>query len=127
MMPKACNVFTGFLEDGQTAKAARTCGDGACSLHSIWGTAIYNPTGNEYYCENARRKLCESMPTDVNTMLNSAYGSAVRAILDKTWSGTVDYVIGKTQQESIPGESMGVEVFWKHLALDRQTMIGDFV
>ena len=67
------------------------------------------------------------MPTDVSAMLNSPCGTAVRVLLDNIWSDVIDYVMRKEQQVLIPGDSMGVELFWQHLAVDKQTLIEDFV
>ena len=54
---EAC-LLTGRLDAGQMATAAATTGDGACSLHALWGTVIPTSQGNEYYCENPRDQLC---------------------------------------------------------------------
>ena len=48
------------------ATVAVTTGDGACSLHALWGTVIPTSQGNEYYCENPRDKLCYAMPAEVS-------------------------------------------------------------
>ena len=78
LMPQKCQLFSGRLEDGQMATAAETCGDGTCSLHSLWGSVMWTPAGNTYFCEDAREKLCEAMPIDVTYILNSPCGAAVR-------------------------------------------------
>ena len=59
-------LLTGRLDAGQMATAAATTGDGACSLHALWGTVIPTSQGNEYYCENPRDKLCYAMPAEVS-------------------------------------------------------------
>ena len=103
-LPKACWLYSGWLEDGQMATAAETCGDGACSLHCLWGSLISTPSGNIYYCEDARRKLCEAMPLDVSDMSNSPCGAAVRVLLDNMWSDTIGYVMRMARAEPLmPG------------------------
>ena len=117
LMPKACLLVSGLVEQGADATAAETCGDGACSLHSIWGSVIPTPSGNMYYCENARQKLCNSMPVDVTDMLSTRCGDAVRRLLDSMLSDAVGSCMRLTRKESLtPGDSMGIGVFWKHLA-----------
>ena len=104
LVPKVCSDYFGRLDDGQEATAAETCGDGACSLHSLWGSVISSPFGNMYYCEDARRKLCEAMPIDVNDILSSPCGAATRALVDNLWSDVIGYVMRKTRQEAVvPG------------------------
>ena len=104
VLPKACLLFSGRLEDGQMATAAETCGDGACSLHSIWGSMISSPAGSPYYCKDARHKLCEEMPTDVSAISNSPCGTAVRILLDNIWCDIIASVMRKTRQEPLmPG------------------------
>ncbi len=107
-MPKACSGITGCLEDGQEATAAATCGDGACSLHSLWGEVISLSGIFTYYCEGARQKLCEAMPTAVNAILNSACGTAVRVLLDNICSDIIGHVMRKTREEPLmPGQPFG--------------------
>ena len=54
--------------------AVRTCGDGACALHSVWGTATDIPgVGTVLFCESAREKLLADMPA---TMEGLAVGTA---------------------------------------------------
>ena len=66
LMPKASLLMTGLPDEGDTATAAETCGDGACSLHCLWGSVIPSPAGNMYFCEDARQKLCNAMPVEEN-------------------------------------------------------------
>ena len=104
LLPRACTDCAGRLEGAEMATAAETCADGACSLHSIWGSVISNPTGNYYYCKDARLILCDSMPTDVGAISNSPCGPAVRVLLDNIWSDAIDYIIRRTREEpSMPG------------------------
>ncbi len=104
LLPRACTYFTGRLEGAEMATAAETCADGACSLHSIWGSVIFTPDGNYYDCEDARQKLCEEMPTDVGAISNSPCGPAVRELLDNIWSDAIGYIIRRTREEpSMPG------------------------
>ena len=128
LMPQKCQLFSGRLEDGQMATAAETCGDGTCSLHSPRGSVMWTPAGNTYFCENARRKLCEAMPAEVSEIWTSPCGNAVRVLLDNVWSDVVGYCMRQTRQEPLlPGDSIGVEVFWQHLPLEQKAMIEEFV
>ena len=102
VMPQnAFPFFSGSFDDGQWATAAETIGDGACSLHSLWGSVISTPAGSAYYCEDARHKLCEEMPTDVSVILNSECGTAVRMLLDNIWCDVIASVMRKTRQEPL--------------------------
>ena len=106
VMAKACLLYSGRLEDGQLATAAATVGDGACSLHSLWGSVIYTPAGSTYYCADARDKLCEAMPTNVNDISKSCCGAALRVLFENIWSDVIAYVMRKTRQEPfMPGLS----------------------
>ena len=121
IIPKLCIFLFGLLEDGQMATAAETCGDGACSLHSLWGSVISTPAGNTYYCEDARHKLCEAMPIYVSDILNSACGAAARVMLENIWSDAIAFMKRRTLQEpSLPSDSVGVAVFWEYLPLDEK-------
>ena len=107
LVPKVCEDYLGRLDDGQQATAAETCGDGACSLHSLWGSVISSPFGNMYYCEDARRKLCEAMPIDVNDILTSPCDAAARVLIDNLWSDVIGYIMRKTRQEAVvPGNCL---------------------
>ena len=101
ILPKACLLFSGRLDDGQMATAAETCGDGACSLHSIWGSVISTPAGSAYCCKDARHKLCEEIPTDVSVILNSECGTAVRMLLDNIWCDVIALATRKTREEPL--------------------------
>ena len=72
--------------------AAETCGDGACSLHCLWGSLMSTPAGNTFYCEDARGKLLEAMPDNLDMILASSCGAAVRSLFDQLWSDTVSHV-----------------------------------
>ena len=75
LLPQPIYLYSGRLEDGQTAMAADTCGDGACSLHCLWGSLISTPAGNTFYCDDARAKLVEAMPDDVDVIFGSSCGA----------------------------------------------------
>ena len=77
LVPTACSNWMP-LEDGRLARAAETCGDGACSLHALWSTLRSYNNRNDYYCEVARRTLCNAMPADVQEIINSRCGAAVK-------------------------------------------------
>ena len=128
LMPMKTGESTGRLEDGQMATAALTEGDGACSLHSLWGSVISSPLGNKYFCEDARRKLCVQMPTDVNDILNSRCGAAVRDLIDDTWTDLKAYVKRRIQKEDPrDGDEKGVAVMWRHLPSSQKRMIEELV
>ena len=59
--PTACSSWMP-LADGQLARAAATNGDGACSLHALWGTLRPQQGATEYYCTDARRAQYDAMP-----------------------------------------------------------------
>ena len=77
------------LADGQLARAAVTCGDGACSLHAIWGTLTPIGDRTEYYCVDARTTLCNAMPIDLQELRNSRCGAAAEALLHNLWADAV--------------------------------------
>ena len=84
--------------------AAETCGDGACSLHCLWGSLMSTPAGNTFYCEDARAKLLEAMPDNLDMILASSCGAAVRSLFDQLWSDTVSHVIRLRMNEApMPG------------------------
>ena len=56
LVPTVCSNWM-RLDDGQLARAAETRGDGACSLHALWGLEISFRSRNEYYCEDARANI----------------------------------------------------------------------
>jgi hypothetical protein len=99
VMPNTCALLSGRLEDGHMATAAFTCDDGACSLHALWGVVINSPAGGMYFCEDARQKLCDTMPDNVNTILNTRCGTAVAELLDSLWADVTDYVMRMTRGE----------------------------
>ena len=108
LLPKACLGITGCLEDGQGATAATTCGDGACSLHSLWGDVIRLSGVCTYFCEGARQKLCEAMPLTVNAIFDTACGPVVRVLLDNMCSDLIGHVMRKTREEPLmPGQPFG--------------------
>eukprot|EP00973_Karenia_brevis_P028138 3876740-Karenia_brevis.AAC.1 len=41
-----------------TFDAQKTCGDGACAIHSVFG--VLDQPG-EYFCEQARQLFCDSL------------------------------------------------------------------
>ena len=107
LLPKTSYLYSGRLEDGQTAMAAETCGDGACSLHCLWGSLISTPMGNTFYCEDARAKLVDAMPDNVDLILESSCGPAVRSLLANLWSDTISHVIRRmTGKPPMPGISL---------------------
>ena len=92
------------LADGQLARAAVTCGDGACSLHALWGTLIPCEDRTEYYCVDARTTLCNAMPIDLQELRNSRCGAAVEALLHNLWADAVSYRMRAMQQQDFfPG------------------------
>ena len=99
-MPNACALLSGRLEDGQMATAALTCDDGACSLHSLWGVVIATPAGGMYFCQDARQKLCDSMPDDVQDVRNSRCGTAVAELLDNLWCDVIGHSMRMTRGEA---------------------------
>ena len=127
LMPKASLLMTGLLDKGEAATAAETCGDGACSLHCLWGSVIPSPAGNMYFCEDARQKLCSAMPVEVSDILSTPCGDAVRTLLESMCSDAVDYCMCLTRNVSLkPGDGIGVGVFWKHLALEPRASMEEF-
>ena len=97
-------LFSGKVEEDDMATAFDTCGDGACSLHALWGSVISTPVGNTYYCDDARHKLLVYMLIDVTTILNSPCGAAVQVLLENIWSDVILYVMRRTRREaSLPG------------------------
>ena len=104
LVPAVCWDYCGLLEDGQEARAAETKGDGACSLHALWGEVRPDRHANLYYCEGAREKLCEAMPSAAAEVLNSPCAAAARALMNNMWADAVAYVMRTTQQEAaLPG------------------------
>ena len=80
--PTAVDRLAGTIEDGDTATAAQTCGDGTVSLHSLWGSV--KPTlddGGIFFCPNARLRSCQQMPIDCFTVFASPCGVAARQLL----------------------------------------------
>ena len=115
---------TGRLEDGQMATAALTAGDGACSLHSLWGNVKADMAGNMYYRKNAREKLLKSMPTDVTRILTSPCGPALRDIFDQHWRDLELFVKDLIRDWPHSDDvAQGVAVIWKHLPSSHQTML----
>ena len=92
LLPQPIYLYSGRLEDGQTAMAADTCGDGACSLHCLWGSLISTPAGNTFYCEDARAKLVEAMPEDVDVIFGSSCGAALRSLCVQLWSDATSHI-----------------------------------
>ena len=110
LVPDVCSNWM-HLEDGQLARAGKTCGDGACSLHALWGSVTARPPNNEYYREDARANVCNAMPVDVHEILNSRCGAALRVLLHYLWSDVVGYRTRQMQQEAVwPGNCL--LVFW---------------
>ena len=104
LSPTACSNWMP-LEDGQLARAAETCGDGACSLHALWGTLRSYNNRTDYFCEDARRTLCNAMPADVQELINSRCGAAAEALLEDLWTDVVDYRKRIMQHAALfPGE-----------------------
>ena len=121
IIPTPCIFSTGLLEDGQMATAAQTCGDGACSLHSLWGSVFSTPVVSTYYCEDARHKLCEAMPIYVSDILKSACGAAARLMLDNIFCDAIAFMKRRTLEEpSLPSDSVGVAVFLEAFAIGRE-------
>eukprot|EP00973_Karenia_brevis_P046998 6522282-Karenia_brevis.AAC.1 len=69
----------GVLEG--TLDAQRTCGDGACALHSVFG--VLDQSG-EYFCKQARRLFCDSLGVEY-----SEFQSKVNARLLEDWEKRV--------------------------------------
>ena len=92
------------LADGRLARAAKTCGDGACSLHALWGTLTPGDRGIEYLCLDARTTLCNAMPIDLQELRNSRWGAAAEALLHNLWADAVSYRMRAMQQQDFfPG------------------------
>ena len=103
LAPTACSNWMP-LADGRLARAAETRGDGACSLHALWGTLIPCKDRTEYFCVDARTTLCNAMPIDPQEMLNSRCGAAVEALLHNLWADAVSYRMRAMQQQDFfPG------------------------
>ena len=89
---------------------------------------MWTPAGNTYFCENARGKLCEAMPAEVSEIWTSPCGNAVQVLLGNVWSDVVGYCMRQTRQEPLmPGDNIGVQVFWQHLPLEQKATIEEFV
>ena len=103
LAPTACSTWMP-LADGRLARAAETCGDGACSLHALWGTLTPMEYGIKYFCMNARITLRDAMPIDLQELINSRCGAAVEALLQNLWADAVSYRMRAMQQQDFfPG------------------------
>ena len=103
LAPTACSNWMP-LADGRLARAAETRGDGACSLHALWGTLTPIDYGIKYFCMNARTTLCNAMPIDLQELINSRCGAAVEALLHNLLADAVSYRMRAMQQQDFfPG------------------------
>ena len=58
--------------------AARTKGDGSCSLHSLWGVPSSRDCGYELFCDFARGKLLSILPHTWDAMHSIHAGHKVQ-------------------------------------------------
>ena len=71
-----------------------------------------------------RDELGVLMPTEVNEILNSRCGLAVRDVLDYIWTDLQVFVKNRLQDKPISvEEQVGVAVIWKHLPSLNQTLM----
>ena len=115
--PSACSNWM-VLADGELARAAETCGDGACSVHALWGTLTAIDDRTEYYCVDARTTLCNAMPIDLQELRNSRCGAAVEALLHNLWADVVSYRMRAMQQQGFfPGRYFFCHIIFKDYGL----------
>ena len=69
---------------GDLHMAAQTNGDGACALHSCWGSIVpYDGWKAWFECTNARGDLLDCMPEDVTVLQESDHSDALAMLLQE--------------------------------------------
>ncbi|CAK0821882.1 unnamed protein product, partial [Prorocentrum cordatum] len=110
--------------------AARTCGDGACALHSAWGvvTEEVGQSGTWYYCENARDRVLMNVPVSYEAgQVDGDAATALKIWLDFVWADQVMFAMARARGEPVtPAESRGAGVIWEALSAERRECLEDF-
>ena len=104
---------------------ARTCGDGCCALHSIWGVPTESPDGGCWlYCEDARERLLDSVTENADELLEGEHASAFRRVVDYFWVDLVRYAMQlRRGVEDTPRDSLGAKVVWDLCDVDLRTLL----
>ena len=97
--------LTAHIENGDVYMAARTCGDGACALHSAWGVEQQNVAdrGAWFYCDNARERLGLHTPANLldSDLKNETTQAGKKALLRALMNDLNDEVSYRFASEDI--------------------------
>ena len=116
------------IEDGSEWNAAKTCGDGACALHALWGSPVQQSWNVQICCPHARVRLANELPKQVNAILESStVAAACEKMLMMLWSDLVLYASRLEPPISTTIEdSFGVAVFWGQCSRNEQSLLRSF-
>ena len=82
ILPDEASEVSGCTKYGEHCIGAKTCGDGCCALHSIWGV----PVSSEHdvcwlCCTDARERLLASVSEDAGELLRGRDAGASRCLV----------------------------------------------
>ena len=118
-------MLSGTIEDGSRWSAETTAGDGACALHSVWGEVVERSSGNTFFLEQAREKICDQIPTDMSLLCDLRLGGEVRDWLNRVRKDLVEHA-KRSLPDDAGGEALGTQAIWSHLPDDLLPEIHDF-
>ena len=114
ILPDEASEVSGCTKYGEHYIGAKTCGDGCCALHSIWGV----PVSSEHdvcwlYCTDARERLLASVPADAGELLRGRTAGAFRCLVTYFWVDLVRYARQlRSGIEDTSRDSCGAQVIW---------------
>ena len=102
--------------DGKNWTAVATCGDGACALHSVWGTWQRIGEAKAFYSSSARDHLEQSIPEAVDEILASGTGAMLEEVLAEHRNDLVAYAVARVRgQDETAAEARGSSIVWLKL------------
>ena len=119
-------MLSGIIEDGSRWSAATTVADGACALHSVWGEVVERFSGNTYFLEQARERICGQIPTDMSLLHDQRLGAAVREWIDRVRMDLVEHCMRSSESDDAGGDASGTQVIWSYLPQNLLSEMQDF-
>ena len=79
-----------------------TAGDGACSLHALWGSPRATLGGRELFCEDARRHVLAKVPLswgDVESLADGDLSAAFKDVVSSKFADLVDSTVNDFEKQ----------------------------